>query len=573
MARHDLGQAFADHVLSAGFERAHRAVDIGLFGDDVIGSTSVDLRDRDDQIIMGKMVAADNRLNGIGHAHSGHDGVSCFMGGRTVPALARDVDMKSIDSGEDGTGRGVERANGRAGGAVQGIDLGNVETVQDPLLHHDLRTAAALFGRLKNEGDPPCKIAGLRQIARGTQQHGRVPVVAAGMHLARIGRGIVKARLLIHRQGIHIGTQSNCRPGRLAVQNGHHTRGRNPFVDFIHPEFAQTRHNKRRRLVAVELQLWVRMQMPAPRGHVLGEIGDTIDNGHLWRSGLSVLRFAVDRNKGPCAMADNTLIFDPNGGMPRLLEIMRRLRDPQTGCPWDIEQDFDSIAPYTIEEAYEVADAIARQDWGDLEGELGDLLLQTVYHTQMGAEAGQFTFDSVVKAISDKMVARHPHVFGDESRDKSAAQQTADWEKIKAAERAGKAQSRTLDGVATGLPALTRAVKLQKRAARVGFDWPDTTHVIDKIVEEAGELVEARNQLTQTEVEEEFGDLLFVVANLARHLEIDPEAALRAANAKFTRRFEAVEDALAAQGKTPDQSDLAEMDALWNQVKTAEKGL
>lgn len=272
-------------------------------------------------------------------------------------------------------------------------------------------------------------------------------------------------------------------------------------------------------------------------------------------------------------MPDDTLIHDPNGGMPRLLEIMRRLRDPQTGCPWDVEQDFNTIAPYTIEEAYEVADAIARSDWAELEGELGDLLLQTVYHTQMGQEAGHFSFDSVVRAISDKMVARHPHVFGDESRDKSAEQQTADWEKIKAAERAGKEQSRTLDGVATGLPALTRAVKLQKRAARVGFDWPDTSHVIDKIIEEAGELVEAREMLTPTEVEEEFGDLLFVVANLARHLDIDPEAALRGTNAKFMRRFGAVEDALAAKGKVPAQSDLAEMDALWDQVKAAEKGL
>ena len=271
-------------------------------------------------------------------------------------------------------------------------------------------------------------------------------------------------------------------------------------------------------------------------------------------------------------MTKDPLIHDPDGGMARLLEIMRRLRDPQTGCPWDIEQDFNTIAPYTIEEAYEVADAIARSDWGELEGELGDLLLQTVYHTQMGAEAGYFTFDSVVRAISDKMVARHPHVFGDESRDKSAEQQTADWEKIKAAERAGKAQTRTLAGVATGLPALTRAVKLQKRAARVGFDWPDTSHVIDKIVEEAGELIEARDKMTQAEVEEEFGDLMFVVANLARHLDIDPEAALRATNAKFTRRFEAVEDALAAAGKTPSESDLAEMDALWDQVKAAEKG-
>lgn len=270
-------------------------------------------------------------------------------------------------------------------------------------------------------------------------------------------------------------------------------------------------------------------------------------------------------------MPDTPLVHDPDGGMPRLLEIMRRLRDPQTGCPWDIEQDFGSIAPYTIEEAYEVADAIARSDWADLEGELGDLLLQTVYHTQMGSEAGHFTFESVVKAISDKMVARHPHVFGDESRDKSAQQQVADWEKIKAAERAGKAQMRTLDGVAMGLPALTRAVKLQKRAARVGFDWPDTSHVIDKIVEEAAELVEARDQLSQTEVEEEFGDLLFVVANLARHLDIDPEAALRRTNAKFTRRFEGVEDALKVKGKRPSDSDLAEMDALWDAIKHAEK--
>ena len=267
-------------------------------------------------------------------------------------------------------------------------------------------------------------------------------------------------------------------------------------------------------------------------------------------------------------MAD-TLIHNPNGGMPRLLEIMRRLRDPKTGCPWDIEQDFDSIAPYTIEEAYEVADAIARKNWGDLEGELGDLLLQTVYHTAMGEEAGHFTFETVTKSIADKMVARHPHVFGDESRDKSAEQQTADWEAIKASERG--TTSRTLDGVAASLPALTRAVKLQKRAARVGFDWPDTSHVLDKIIEEAGELIEARDTLTQKEVTEEFGDLMFVMANLARHLGVDPEEAVRGTNAKFLRRFNAVEDELEAKGKTPAQSDLAEMDELWDQVKLVEK--
>ncbi len=274
-------------------------------------------------------------------------------------------------------------------------------------------------------------------------------------------------------------------------------------------------------------------------------------------------------------MAENPLIHDTSDDataqMARLVEIMRRLRDPDTGCPWDIDQNFASIAPYTIEEAYEVADAIERGDIAELEGELGDLLLQTVYHTQMGTEAGHFTFASVARNISDKMVARHPHVFGDESRDKSADQQTADWEKIKAAERAGKDQGRTLDGVAVGLPALLRAMKLQKRAARVGFDWPHVSQVIDKIAEEALEVVEARDTLSHAEVTEEIGDLLFVMANLARHLDVDPEAALRGANAKFIRRFEMIEDALAKIGKTPAQSDLVEMDALWNAAKRQEK--
>jgi len=271
-------------------------------------------------------------------------------------------------------------------------------------------------------------------------------------------------------------------------------------------------------------------------------------------------------------MAD-ALIHDQEAGIERLITIMRHLRDPDTGCPWDIEQDFDSIAPYTIEEAYEVADAIERRAFDELEGELGDLLLQTVYHTAMGEEAGHFTFQSVVRAISDKMVARHPHVFGDESRDKSAAQQTADWEQIKAAERAGKAQNGALDGVAVGLPALLRALKLQKRAARVGFDWPSTDQVIDKIVEESRELVEARDSLGQKEIEEEFGDLLFVVVNLGRHLGLDPEAALRATNAKFTRRFEAVEAKLAARGKTPAESTLEEMNQLWDEVKAESRAL
>ncbi|MDD9744184.1 MULTISPECIES: nucleoside triphosphate pyrophosphohydrolase [Marinovum] len=270
-------------------------------------------------------------------------------------------------------------------------------------------------------------------------------------------------------------------------------------------------------------------------------------------------------------MADDALIQDPQGGMPRLLKIMRRLRDPETGCPWDIEQDFSTIAPYTIEEAYEVADAIERQDWGELKGELGDLLFQSVFHAQMAQEAGLFDFDDVANTMSDKMVARHPHVFGAESRDKSPEQQTRDWEAIKAAERAEKAQKGALDGVAVGLPALLRAFKLQKRAARVGFDWPETEQVLDKIAEEARELVEARESLPQDKVEEEMGDLLFVMANLARHLAVDPEAALRRANAKFTRRFKSIEAALAAQGRSTADSDLDEMDALWDAAKAAER--
>lgn len=256
------------------------------------------------------------------------------------------------------------------------------------------------------------------------------------------------------------------------------------------------------------------------------------------------------------------------GDLAALRAVMRALRDPQTGCPWDIEQSFATIAPYTIEEAHEVADAIARQDFGDLKGELGDLLLQVVYHAQMAEEAGHFTLDAVVQGITAKMVARHPHVFGAENRDKTAAQQTDDWERIKALERG---PARVLEGVAMALPALSRAVKLQGRAARVGFDWPQVSEVIAKIAEESQELVEARDTLSKAEVEEEFGDLLFVMANLARHLSVDPEAALRGANAKFTRRFGRIEDWLAEAGKTPGQSDLAEMDALWNRAKAEER--
>lgn len=271
------------------------------------------------------------------------------------------------------------------------------------------------------------------------------------------------------------------------------------------------------------------------------------------------------------ASHQNPVVRDPDAGIERLLTIMAALRDPDHGCPWDIEQDFASIAPYTIEEAYEVADAIERGAFDELRGELGDLLLQTIYHAQMAAEAGHFGFQDVVRSISDKMVARHPHVFGSESRDKSAEDQTRDWEAAKAAERAGRAEARVLDGVALGLPALLRALKLQKRAARVGFDWPQTTQVIDKITEEARELAEAAATLDPDTIEDEMGDLLFVVANLARHLGVDPEAALRRTNDKFVRRFNAVEDALAAWGRRPDQATLEEMDALWDAAKSAER--
>jgi ATP diphosphatase len=309
------------------------------------------------------------------------------------------------------------------------------------------------------------------------------------------------------------------------------------------------------------------MQMPPPGGHLLGEPGDAIDHGHVWTSFLSRVTLAADSNFRGAAMADDTLIHDPDGGMARLVEIMARLRDPKTGCPWDIEQDFASIAPYTIEEAYEVADAIEREDWDDLKGELGDLLLQAVFHAQIAEDRGLFDIADVANAISDKMVARHPHVFGEENREKSAEQQTRDWEAVKAAERAASGETGTLDGVALGLPALLRAVKLQKRAARVGFDWPESAHVLKKIREEVEELHEAAEGGDPDHVEEEFGDLLFVMANLARHMKLCPETALRRANAKFTRRFRWIEARLAEDGRRPEDSDLAEMDALWNAAK------
>ena len=262
--------------------------------------------------------------------------------------------------------------------------------------------------------------------------------------------------------------------------------------------------------------------------------------------------------------------MQPSRDISRLIEIMAALRNPDGGCPWDLEQDFSSIRHYTIEEAYEVSDAIERQDFGDLREELGDLLLQPIYHAQMASEAGHFDIGDVIEGITEKLIRRHPHVFGD-AGDRTADEQNLAWEAIKAEERKAKAKHGLLDDVPVGLPALTRAAKLTKRAARVGFDWPSVHEVLDKLDEETEELkVEiARGDVQKSH--EELGDVLFVLANLARKLDVEPESALRMTNAKFVRRFETIETELAKIGKTPDQSDLDEMDALWNAAKQAER--
>ena len=255
----------------------------------------------------------------------------------------------------------------------------------------------------------------------------------------------------------------------------------------------------------------------------------------------------------------------------RLNAIMARLRDPVGGCPWDVEQTFQTIAPYTLEEAYEVADAIERGDFDDLKSELGDLLFQVVFHARMAEEQGLFAFDDVANAIADKLERRHPHVFGDEDARPDGWSQKASWEDIKAEERKARAQHGVLDDVPIGLPALARAAKLTKRAARVGFDWPSTAEVVDKLDEEVAELKVELAAGDTEKAAEELGDLLFVMANLARKLGIEPEDALRAANTKFVRRFAFIEAELAKAGRTPDQSDLAEMDSLWDAAKVAER--
>ena len=271
----------------------------------------------------------------------------------------------------------------------------------------------------------------------------------------------------------------------------------------------------------------------------------------------------------------------------RLLDIMAALRDPVAGCPWDVAQSFASIAPYTIEEAYEVADAIDRGDMADLRDELGDLLLQVAFHAQMAKEQDAFDFGDVVAAICDKMTRRHPHVFaadgcanaaggrmpgaaGDEARRSNADAQLQHWEDLKRAERAAKGETdaSALAGISRGLPEWQRAVKLQHKAAKVGFDWPDVRPVLDKIREEIDEVEAEIVSGDRKAAAEEVGDLLFALANLARHLDVDPEAALRGTNQKFVRRFAHIEDRLAQAGRTPDGASLDEMEALWQEAKT-----
>ena len=255
--------------------------------------------------------------------------------------------------------------------------------------------------------------------------------------------------------------------------------------------------------------------------------------------------------------------------MQKLLDIMRELRDPQTGCPWDLAQDFRSIYPFTIEEAYEVADAIEREDWPGLQDELGDLLLQVVFHAQMADERGLFTFADVVAALGRKLIRRHPHVFGDHSVGTADAQSAA-WASYKQAERQAAGVVGQLDGVAQALPALVRADKLSRRAAGVGFDWPNVEQVRGKVDEELAELDAARTTGDHAAVSEELGDLLVAITNLARHLGVEPEAALRAGNDKFVRRFQAVEKLLARNGEEWSDLGLDDMEERWQSVKSAE---
>jgi ATP diphosphatase len=261
----------------------------------------------------------------------------------------------------------------------------------------------------------------------------------------------------------------------------------------------------------------------------------------------------------------------PAEALDRLLATMARLRDPAGGCPWDLVQDFATIAPYTIEEAYEVEDAIQRGDRPALLDELGDLLFQTVYHARMAEEEGAFAFADVAETIHRKMVLRHPHVFG-ASEARTAEEQTQAWEVQKAGERAARAEAGTFAGIPAGLPALTRAQKLTRRAGRVGFDWPDAAAVLDKLEEEVAELRAELPGADPARLADELGDMLFVLANLARKLDLDAEACLRGANRKFERRFGVIEAALAEEGRSPGEASLEEMEDLWQRAKRQERG-
>ena len=269
----------------------------------------------------------------------------------------------------------------------------------------------------------------------------------------------------------------------------------------------------------------------------------------------------------------------PSRDIAGLIAIMAALRTPVTGCPWDLEQNFETIAPYTIEEAYEVADAIARHDLDDVKDELGDLLLQVVFHSRMAQEQNAFAFGDVVQAITEKLIRRHPHVFGDKAG-MSTGEVNVQWDQIKAEEKAARVaagrppapgRSGALSGVSSGLPALARALKLQQKAGKVGFDWNDPKAVLAKIREETQEIDAELDGGARHKVAAEIGDLMFAVVNLARHLDVDPESALRETNLKFERRFASIETALAAMDKKPQDATLAEMDALWDQAKAAEK--
>lgn len=569
---HNFTAALLNHILNRLVIASHRRAEPAGFRNDIVGAAGMDLSDREHQRIGPLSVAADDGLQCTNHGDNRRDGIGGFFGMRAMSATPGHRHRQRVHRRHKRAGAAFKPAGRHPRSIVKRINLCNFKALHDAFLHHHARAAAPFLGGLKDQRHAASEIARLGQIACGPKQHRHMPVMPTGMHLARHRGSIGQTGFFSDRQGINISAQPDGGPFALPFDDRHDAAFSDAGMHRIHPEFAQPLSDEICRLVAVKPGFGMHVQMAAPLGQIGGKFSDTVEHRHgglqLWHGRYR----AIITENGAGAMADTSRINDPAGGLPRLAEIMRRLRAPEGGCPWDIEQDFDTIAPHTIEEAYEVADAIARRDWEGLKGELGDLLFQSVYHAQMAEEAGYFTLDDVLQAISDKMIARHPHVFGD-TEVNSAEAQTLAWEAIKARERAARAQGGVLDDVPLALPALMRAIKLQNRAARVGFDWPEIGQVVDKIAEEARELTEARSDQDLAAITEEYGDLLFVMVNLGRHLQIDPETALRAANDKFTRRFRGIEAALQAQGRSPSDSTLDEMDALWNAVKAAEKGL